>query len=171
MTGRTCAGRVFRWIPQSFYANRLNMYEQPHLQFSDCRNEVMGLLSSVSKDVPDAITLLSRSLDPPRPVVVREAVHYLKGIGACLETGGKNSKLQPTDYGTLLATLPFVIVDSRTLLRSAQHGFLYEMLLLRSILMVRPYPIVHYFGDESAKAATCQKRTYLMKRPSNRSLY
>jgi HrpA-like RNA helicase len=149
-TGRTCAGRVFRLIPQSFYANRLNMYEQPHLQLSDCRNEVMGLLSSVSKDVPDPITLLSRSLDPPRPVVVQEAVNYLKGIGACLETGGQNSKLQPTDYGTLLATLPFAITDSRTILRSAQHGFLFEMLLLRSILTIRPYPIVHYFGNESA---------------------
>jgi HrpA-like RNA helicase len=111
------------------------------------------LLSSVSKDVPDPITLLSRSLDPPRPIVVREAVNYLKGIGACLETSGQNSKLQPTDYGTLLATLPFAITDSRTILKAAQHGFLYEMLLLRSILTIRPYPIVHYFGDESANVS------------------
>jgi HrpA-like RNA helicase len=152
-TGRTCAGRVFRLIPRSFYASRFQMYEEPQLQLSDCRNEVMGLLSSSSKEVPDPITLLSCSLDPPRAIVVREAVNYLKGIGACLETGGQNPKLLPTDYGTLLGTLPFAITDSCAILRSAQHGHLYEMLLLRSILTIRPYPIVHYFGDESANAS------------------
>jgi HrpA-like RNA helicase len=156
-TGRTCSGRVFRLIPRSFYANRLQMYEEPQLQLSDCRNEVMGLLSSSSKDVPDPITLLDRSMDPPPKIVVREAVEYLKDIGACLETGrGQRSKLLPTDFGNLISSLPFAITDSRAILTAAQHSFLHEMLLLRSIMTLRPYPVVHYFGDESTSATALE---------------
>ncbi len=42
-TGRTCAGRVFRLVPQGFYISRLSNWETPQLTLSSCHKEVLAL--------------------------------------------------------------------------------------------------------------------------------
>lgn len=150
-TGRTCAGRVFRLLPKRFYLsdNSVPTFETPQLTLSDCRNEVMSLLSSTFSEISDCVGLLAKSLDPPAPHVVKRAVTYLKNIGACIETAGRQrSKLVATEYGLLMATMPFSIADSHVILAAAQHGYLHEMLLFRTITTIRPSPVVNYFADQ-----------------------
>jgi len=156
-TGRTCKGRVFRLLPKGYYLSKLADFETPQLTLSDCRNEAMALLSSTVQDISDCVNLLNKSLDPPPQRVVKKAVNYLKNIGACIETGGQHSRLVATEYGTLLAQLPFTISESRVILTAAQHGYLHEMLLLRSILTIRPSPIVNYFADENKSLAALRR--------------
>jgi len=89
--------------------------------------------------------------------VVRQAVDYLKSIGAYAEiTHGRKTKLVPTDYGKLLSALPFAVADSRTILLAAQHSYLHEALALWRILHRRPYPIVHHFGANEKNEKTLQ---------------
>lgn len=84
-TGRTCSGKVFRLIPQSFYNNDMEPWEQPKLGLASCRDEVLSLLSSKNKVMCDPQALLRKCIDPPNPQHVTVAMGYLKDVGACRE--------------------------------------------------------------------------------------
>jgi hypothetical protein len=160
-TGRTNPGQVYRLVPKHFYVNKLEAHETPQLTLSDCRNELLQLLTStvVSTKSGNPIDLLAKTLDPPPTAVVDDAVDYLVELGACSQKQRRNNDnvLVPTKYGHLLAELPFTAQDSVCILMAGQYGLLHEMLLLKSIDATRPYPIVHHFADEQkSKAALHQ---------------
>mmetsp|Transcript_32986 Transcript_32986/g.47776 ORF Transcript_32986/g.47776 Transcript_32986/m.47776 type:complete len:1023 (-) Transcript_32986:2013-5081(-) len=148
-TGRTCSGRVFRLIDQGYYINQLKPWDMPQLELSSCRNEVMSLLSSSNKVLADPSALLGRCLDPPPVEAIESAVRYLKNIGAIeiQSMGQRRSKIVPTDYGRLLAALPFGVNDCRIIVSAGQLGLLHEALALMVISSHKPTPIVHHFAD------------------------
>jgi Domain of unknown function (DUF2431)/Zinc finger C-x8-C-x5-C-x3-H type (and similar)/RNA-binding, Nab2-type zinc finger len=113
-------------------------------------------LASSSNDIKDTVGVLNKCLDPPESKTVQDAFSYLKDIGACVATRGQRSKLVATDYGTLLATLPFNVEESRTILSAARRGYLHEMLLLMSIQTICPSPIVTFFADRQKSAMALQ---------------
>ena len=84
-TGRTCSGKVYRLVHQSFYNNEMEEYEQPKLGLASCRDEVLSLLSSKNKVMSDPVTLMKKCIDPPPARNVTDAVQYLKDVGACRE--------------------------------------------------------------------------------------
>ena len=84
-TGRTCNGKVYRLVYQSFYNNDMEEWEQPQLCFSSCREEVLSLLSSKNKVMSDPQALLKKCIDPPPEAHVADAIEYLKKVGACRE--------------------------------------------------------------------------------------
>lgn len=84
-TGRTCSGKVFRLVPQSFFNNEMEQWEQPQLCFSSCRDEVLSLVSSKNKVMSDPQALLRKCIDPPPSAHVTDAIEYLKEVGACRE--------------------------------------------------------------------------------------
>jgi HrpA-like RNA helicase len=141
-TGRTCVGRVFRLIPQGFFISNLESWDVPQLYLSSCRDEVLKLLCTTAKT--DPMKVLNGCLDPPPPEVLDGAFDYLESIGACVK--GKK-KYAATELGELLASLPFLVSDSHTIIRGGQLGILHEALLLRSIASHKPLPIVHHFGE------------------------
>ena len=154
-TGRTCPGRVFRLLNQSFYINQLTEWDQPQIELASCRDEVLSLLSSTNKVMSDPQALLQRCLDPPPKTSLKKAIKYLENIGACKEvTISRKVKLVPTDYGKLLAALPYRVTDGSMIVRGALNGLLHEALALVSILSTRPYPIVHVFGESEYNEAT-----------------
>jgi HrpA-like RNA helicase len=124
---------------------------------SDCRNEAMTLRSSSTSEISNCVRLLQNTMDPPNKNFVKQAVQYLKGIGACRETGSQRSKLVATQLGVLMAYMPFNIADSRAILNAAQHGYVYEMLLLQSVLSIKPPPIVNSFADEQKTLEALRK--------------
>lgn len=148
-TGRTCPGRVFRLIDQGYYINQLKPWDMPQLELSSCRNEVMSLLSSSNKVLADPSILLRRCLDPPPIEAIESAVQYLKDIGAIQiqNMGQRKTKIVPTEYGRLLAALPFGVNDCRVIVSAGQLGLLHEALALMVISSHKPTPIVHHFAD------------------------
>jgi HrpA-like RNA helicase len=97
-------------------------------------------------------------MDPPPPPVVTSAIAYLADIGACTETRSKRyTKLVPTDYGRLLAALPFAVSDSHIIISGGRTGSLHEALALRAIIGMRPHPIFHHFADTNANEALLRR--------------
>ena len=147
-TGRTCPGRVFRLLNQSFYINQLTEWDQPQIELASCRDEVLALLSSTNKLMADPQALLKRCMDPPPKASLNKAIKYLENIGACKTvTVSQKTRLVPTDYGKLLAALPYTVTDACMIVKGARNGLLHEALTLVSILSTRPFPIVHVFGE------------------------
>jgi len=156
-TGRTCPGKVFRLVNNGFYINRLESWDEPQLLLSSCQNEVLSLLTSEHRVVSDPVGLLGRCLDPPPSAAINQAVRYLKSIGACEEIVlGKRTKLIASDYGRLLSSFPFVVAESRAILLAARYSYLHEALTLWAIRSLRPYPIIHYFGDKDRSLEALQ---------------
>ena len=155
-TGRTCPGRVIRLVPESYFINELEKWEQPHLEFASCRDEVLSLVSSHHKVMSNPVGLLNKCLDPPEETSVYAAIQYLKDIGACEEvyasgtSRSKRQKLVPTEYGRLISTLPFQVEEAGVILHGAKHGLLHEALILVAIKSTRPHPIVQDFGETNA---------------------
>ena len=84
-TGRTCSGKVYRLVYQSFYNNDMEEWEQPQLLLSSCRDEVLSLMASKNKVMSDPEALLKKCLDPPPVAHVNDAIEYLTKVGACRE--------------------------------------------------------------------------------------
>ena len=166
-TGRTCPGRVFRLVNQSFYINRLDNWDQPQIELASCRDEMLALLSSTNKVFSDPQGLLKRCLDPPPEISVTKAINYLRRVGACeIKKAGQKVTLVPTELGRLLAALPYTISEGNIIVRGAKSGMLHEALVIVSILSTRPYPILHIFGDSDANEAT-QKMFYADMNPKD----
>ena len=147
-TGRTCPGSVYRLIPKGFYTATLERWDVPQLTLSSCHNEVLSIVTSKSK-VDARKLLLDACMDRPDPMVVDDAIEYLKKMEAITQT---KNKLVPSKYGILLAALPLDVRDSTIVLAGAQMGLLYEALALRAIVNNKPSPIVHYFGEHDRNA-------------------
>ena len=84
-TGRTCPGKVYRLVYQSFYNNYMDEYEQPKIVLASMRDEVLSLLASKNKVMQDPALLLKKCIDPPSTKHVSDAIDYLKDVGACRE--------------------------------------------------------------------------------------
>ncbi|KAL7543042.1 hypothetical protein ACHAXR_012343 [Thalassiosira sp. AJA248-18] len=148
-TGRTCSGKVFRLVYQSFYNNSMEQWEQPKLCLASCRDEVLSLLSSNNKVMSDPKSLLKKCIDPPPTVHVTDAIEYLKGINACREViVARKRRLILTDHGALMSALPFTVEEAGTIIYGAKNGLLHEALALVSIKSARPQPIVNAFGND-----------------------
>ena len=94
-TGRTCAGRAFRLVPEGFYNNEMEPYESPRLGLASCRDEVLSLVSSRNRVTSDPRALLRKCIDPPPDANVTSAIEYLKDVGA-VEEVGEFKTLDPT---------------------------------------------------------------------------
>ncbi len=157
-TGRTCPGRCFRLVNQSFFINRLENWDQPQIELASCRDEMLALLSSSNKIFANPQALLRKCLDPPPEASVNKAIQYLQQVGACkMRKVGNRETLVPTDLGRLLAALPYTIEDANMIVRGAQIGMLHEALVIVSILSTRPYPILHVFGESEINESNQQK--------------
>mmetsp|Transcript_20051 Transcript_20051/g.43473 ORF Transcript_20051/g.43473 Transcript_20051/m.43473 type:complete len:1281 (-) Transcript_20051:189-4031(-) len=150
-TGRTCSGKVFPLVHQSFYNNFMEQWEQPKLELASCRDEVLSLLSSTNKVMSDPQALLRKCIDPPPTVHVTDAMQYLKDVGACREViVSRKRKLILTEHGELLSALPFSVQEAGTIVYGAKQGLLHEALALVSIKSARPQPIVNAFGNDES---------------------
>lgn len=157
-TGRTCPGRVFRLLNQNFYISRLTEWDQPQIELASCRDEVLALLSSTNKVMSDPQALLQRCMDPPPKASLDKAIKHLQDIGACKAvTVSQKTKLVPTEYGKLLAALPYTVTDASMVVKGARNGLLHESLALVSILSTRPFPIVHIFGENERNEETLRR--------------
>lgn len=149
-TGRTCPGRVFRLVYQSFYNNEMEQWEQAQLEIASCRTEILSLLSSHNKVMQDPQRVLSKTMDPPPEQTVVKAIQYLKDINACEEDAtSRHRRLVPTEHGRLISTLPFTVEEACVVVNGAKNGYLHEALLLTAIKNIRPQPIVNMIGEDT----------------------
>mmetsp|Transcript_10170 Transcript_10170/g.15608 ORF Transcript_10170/g.15608 Transcript_10170/m.15608 type:complete len:542 (+) Transcript_10170:177-1802(+) len=167
-TERTCPGRVFRLLDQSFYINHLETWDQPQIELASCRDEVLTLLSTTNKVMSDPKELLQKCMDPPPEASFRKAIQYLQKIGACEEISisHQKRKLIPTNHGKLLAALPFTASSATIIRKGAHSGLLHEVLALITIQSTRPFPILHVFGDKYRNEMTL-KRFYSDAKPKD----
>mmetsp|Transcript_30569 Transcript_30569/g.69802 ORF Transcript_30569/g.69802 Transcript_30569/m.69802 type:complete len:1262 (+) Transcript_30569:283-4068(+) len=150
-TGRTCAGEVYRLVPYGFFATQMTPFERPKLELASCRDEILGLLSAANKVMSDPMALLKKTLDPPSSETVDKAVKYLQEIGSCIgSVGRRRTKLQITEHGKLLSSLPFTVEEAELVVVGAKKGLLHEALALVAISSSRPQPIVNAFGSDEA---------------------
>ena len=157
-TGRTCPGKVFRLVYMGFYVTRFNEWDVPLLSTINCRDELLGLVCSSSTKV-DAETLLDSCLDSPESSAVKEAIEYLLGIDA-IEKDKTTNRIVPTQFGELLAAMPFAIADAMNVLAGAQIGLLHETLVMRAIYCSEVSPIVRGFGN-AQESHSSQLRAYI----------
>ena len=173
-TGRTCSGKVFRLVYQNFYNNYMEQWEKPKLCLASCRDEVLSLLASKNK-VMDPQNLLKKCLDPPSTQVVKDAIDYLKSVGACREVSefylcllsslclctylslifvlaviSRKRKLILTAHGEMVSVLPFTVEEANTVVYGGKKGLLHEALALVAIKSARPMPILTSFGDDES---------------------
>ncbi len=150
-TGRTCSGKVFRLVLQSFFNNKMKLWEEPKLKIASCRDEVLSLLSSSNKVMSNPKVLLEKTPDPPPALSISKALMYLKAIGACeeIESSRGRMKFVPTEYGRLVSTLPFTVEEASTIIHGAKNGLLHEALVLVTIKSARPQPIFQEFGENN----------------------
>lgn len=146
-TGRTCTGRVFRLVYESFYNNHMEKFEKPQLEVASCRDEALSLLSSKNQVISNPFTLLQKCLDPPPTRHVAEAVEYLASIDVCREAiiARKRTWIL-TDHGKLISSLPFTVEETDLIVYGAKRGLLHETLVLVAIKSLTPKPIVNAFG-------------------------
>ncbi|KAL7550788.1 LOW QUALITY PROTEIN: hypothetical protein ACHAWF_013999 [Thalassiosira exigua] len=150
-TGRTCGGKVFRLVYQSFFNNEMELWEQPKLELASCRDEVLSLLSLHNKVMSDPQALLRKCIDPPSPRNVTDAIQYLKEIKAIREViVSRKRKLVLTDHGELMSALPFAVEEAGVIIYGGKAGYLHEALALVAIETARPQPIVSAFGNDDS---------------------
>lgn len=112
---------------------------------SSCHNEVLAILCADSHH-PNLLKFFSNCLDPPPKRVVQDALLYLQEIGACSKPS-TSSRLEPTIYGKLMASVPVSVAEARIILEGARLGLMHEIIGLMAIYLHKPSPIVHHFGD------------------------
>jgi len=152
-TGRTCPGRVFRFVHESFFIRQLEQWDVPQLSMSSCHNEVLGIVCADKKlRVEDPRGFFDECLDPPESNVIDDSIAYLIEIGACREVFKRNARLStikvlPTEYGSMMSALPMSVTDAEVVLEGGRIGLLHETLAMMAIINHRPAPIIHHFGD------------------------
>lgn len=146
-TGRTCSGRVFRVVHETFYNNHMEKWERPQIEVASCRDEALSLLSSKNKVTSNPTTLLRKCLDPPPDDTVADALEYLESIEVCRNVIiSRKRKVVLTEHGKLISALPFTVEEAEGITYGAKRGFLHESLVLVAVQTLSPKPIVNAFG-------------------------
>lgn len=92
--------------------------------------------------------LLQRTLDPPDPDVVEDALNLLVHMRT-LEKTSPRGRYEPTFYGRLLASFALSFDASVLILKFGDIGMLREGILLGVLMDTQPLPIIRPFGDEN----------------------
>lgn len=92
--------------------------------------------------------LLQRTLDPPDPNVVEDALNLLVHMRT-LEKTSPRGRYEPTFYGRLLASFALSFDASVLILKFGDIGMLREGILLGVLMDTQPLPIIRPFGDEN----------------------
>ncbi|KAL5561461.1 hypothetical protein UlMin_031208 [Ulmus minor] len=145
-TGRTCDGKVYRLVTRSFYS-QLDDHELPSILRLSLRHQVLQICCAESKLINDPKVLLQRSLDPPNPEVIEDALNLLVQMHVMEKT--PRNRYEPTFYGRLLASFPLSFDASVLILKFGDIGMLREGILLGVVMDTQPLPIVRPFGDEN----------------------
>lgn len=91
--------------------------------------------------------LLQRTLDPPDPEVVEDALNLLVHMHALVKTPARG-RYEPTFYGQLLASFALSFEASVLIVKFGDIGMLREGILLGVLMDTQPLPILRPFGDE-----------------------
>lgn len=159
-TGRTCRGRVFRLVPQSFYISRLEPWDVPQLSISSCLNELLSMICT-KVNLGDPLEFFRQCLDPPTDEVLKDGIDWLVYMGACRQTiehaklfSSRHTEVSPqivpTRYGAMISAMPMSVADAQLVLEGGRNGLLHETLALVIIMNHRPAPITHHFGSAEA---------------------
>ncbi|EXC10294.1 Zinc finger CCCH domain-containing protein 31 [Morus notabilis] len=146
-TGRTCDGQIFRLVTGSFFSN-LQDHELPSILRLSLRQQVLQICCAESKAINDPKVLLQRTLDPPDPDVVEDALNLLVHMRT-LEKTSPRGRYEPTFYGRLLASFALSFDASVLILKFGDIGMLREGILLGVLMDTQPLPIIRPFGDEN----------------------
>ncbi|XP_015577233.2 DExH-box ATP-dependent RNA helicase DExH8 [Ricinus communis] len=145
-TGRTCDGQIYRLVTRSFF-NKLQEYESPAILRLSLRQQVLMVCCAESKAINDPRVLLQKTLDPPDPRVIEDALNLLVHIKALDRTSARG-RYEPTFYGRLLASFPLSFDASFIVLKFGDVGLLREGILIGILMDIQPQPILHPFGEE-----------------------
>jgi hypothetical protein len=119
-TGRTCDGQVYRLVPGSFY-NDLEYHESPIILKLSLRLQKISSSCVGSKAINDPKVLLQKTLDPPNPQIVEDALSLHVQMGA-LEKTPTRGQYEPTFYGQLLASFLLSFDSSVLVLKFGDGG-------------------------------------------------
>ncbi|KAL5791828.1 hypothetical protein ACOSP7_000422 [Xanthoceras sorbifolium] len=145
-TGRTCDGQVYQLVTKSFF-RELEEFESPAILKLSLRLQVLLICCAESKAISDPKALLQKSLDPPDPEVLGDALDFLVHVHA-LEKTSPRGRYEPTFYGRLLASFSLSFDAAALVLKFGEIGMLREGILLGILMDTQPLPILHPFGDE-----------------------
>ncbi|PON65915.1 Zinc finger CCCH domain-containing protein [Parasponia andersonii] len=145
-TGRTCDGQIYRLVTTSFFST-LEDYELPSILRLSLRQQVLQICCAESKAISDPNVLLQKTLDPPDPEVVEDALSMLVHMHT-LEKTHPRGRYEPTFYGRLLASFSLSFDASVLILKFGDIGMLREGILLGVLMDTQPLPILRPFGDE-----------------------
>ncbi|CAN1197989.1 DExH-box ATP-dependent RNA helicase DExH8 [Linum perenne] len=145
-TGRTCDGQIYRLVPRSFFI-QLEDYECPAILNLSLRLQVLQICCASPKSINDPKGLLRKSLDPPGPAVVEDALNVLVSMKA-LEKTYPSGRCVPTYYGQLLANFALTLDAAVLIVKFGSIGLLREGVLLAILMDTVPVPILNPFGEE-----------------------
>ncbi|KAI3783173.1 hypothetical protein L2E82_13237 [Cichorium intybus] len=146
-TGRTCDGEVYRLVTEPFFG-QLEKYETPAILKLSLRQQVLLTACAEPKAINDPKVLLQKVMDPPRPVVVDDALDLLVHIRA-LEITSSRGRYEPTFYGRLLSSFSLSFDASMLILIFGEAGMLREGIIIGIMMDTQPLPIIHPFGQEA----------------------
>ncbi|CAL9101918.1 unnamed protein product [Musa acuminata var. zebrina] len=147
-TGRTCDGKIYRLVTQSFYSS-LKDHEYPAILRLSLRQQVLMICCSDTKGINDPKALLQKVLDPPDVDIIEDALNLLVKINALDKPLSSRGRHEPTFYGCLLDSLPLSFDASVLALKFGEIGMLQEGILIGILMDVQPSPIFQPFGSQN----------------------
>ncbi|CAN0889017.1 DExH-box ATP-dependent RNA helicase DExH8 [Linum grandiflorum] len=145
-TGRTCDGQIYRLVPGSFFG-QFEDYECPAILKLSLRLQVLLICCASPKSINDPKGLLRKSLDPPSPEVVEDALDVLVSMKA-LDKTYPSGRCVPTFYGQLLASFSLPLDAAVLIVKFGSIGLLREGVILAVLMDTVPVPIVNPFGED-----------------------
>ncbi|CAM8987819.1 unnamed protein product [Rhodiola kirilowii] len=149
-TGRTCDGQVYRLVTGSFF-NRLQEHESPAILKLSLRQQVLSICCAESRVINDPKVILQKTMDPPDPEVVEDALSLLVHIRA-LRKLSPRGRYVPTFYGKLLSSFSLSFDASVIIVKFGDLGMLREGILLGILMDTQPLPILRPFGEDNTFA-------------------
>uniref|UniRef100_A0A7N0U8I5 RNA helicase n=1 Tax=Kalanchoe fedtschenkoi TaxID=63787 RepID=A0A7N0U8I5_KALFE len=146
-TGRTCDGQVYRLVTGSFF-NMLKDHESPAILKLSLRQQVLSICCSEMRAINDPKVLMQKTMDPPDPEVVEDALSLLVRIRA-LKNVSPRGRYEPTFYGKLLSSFSLSFDASVLIVKFGYAGMLREGILLGILMDTQPHPILRPFGEEN----------------------
>ncbi|KAL7120266.1 hypothetical protein ACP275_02G112700 [Erythranthe tilingii] len=146
-TGRTCDGHVYRLVTGSFYG-QLEDYEAPSILRLSLRQQVLLISCAESKAINEPKALLQKTMDPPNPDVVEDALDLLVHMRA-IKKASMRGHHEPTFYGRLLSSFTLSFDASILILKFGNIGMLREGIIFGILMDLQPLPILRPFGQEN----------------------
>lgn len=145
-TGRCCAGKVFRMVPNSFY-EKFKKFADPELLTAPLE---LSVLRVKSFQMGELQALFAVVLDPPPFNEIRTAVLELKQIGALSSTyKGKVSDVDGdlTELGRIISALPIDVRLSKLIVIASVFDVLEDAIVVAACLSTNRTVVKHMYGN------------------------